>query len=102
MKTLRKTFIIITKTNQDVAEKPALENKTLQPDMHEKFFNEKFPAHLKFNVVSVDCQHTLWNIPTAQNGRECIQFLDKRFIKKYLKYADTVYWNYDPGDSMKK
>ena len=49
------------------------------------FFHEKFPTHLKFSVVSVDCQHTLWNVPTVKNGRENIQFLDKRFIKKIFK-----------------
>ena len=88
-KTLGKTYI--TKINQDATENPALENKTLQPDTGEQFFHEKFPAHLKFSVVSVDCQHTIWNVPTAQNGREYIEFIDKRFIKKYLSYADTVY-----------
>ena len=56
---------------------------------------------MKFSVVSVDCQFTLCNIPTAKNGREYIEFLDKRFIK-YLSYADTVYWNYDLGDTIKK
>ena len=52
-KTLRKTCI--TKTNQDATENPALENKILQPDTGEQLFYEKSPAHLKFNVVSVDC-----------------------------------------------
>ena len=31
-----------------------------------------------------------------------IQFLDKRFIKKYLIYADSVCWHYDLGDTIKK
>ena len=89
-KTLRKTCI--TKINQDATENPALENKTSQPpDTGQQFFHEKFPAHLKFSVVSVDCQYTLRNVTTAKNGREYIQFLEKRFIKKYLSYADTVY-----------
>ena len=57
---------------------------------------------MKFSVVSVDCQDTLWNIPTANNGRKYIESLDKRFIKKYLSYSDTVYWNYDLGDTIKK
>ena len=57
---------------------------------------------MKFSVVSVDCQHTIWNVPTAQNGREYIEFIDKRFIKKYLSYADTVCWNYDLVDTIKK
>ena len=52
-----------------------------------------------FRVVSVDSQHTLWNVPLGKNG---IQLLDKRFIKKYLRYADTVYWNYNLGDTIKK
>ena len=52
-----------------------------------------------FRVVSVDSQHTLWNVPFGKNG---IQLLDKRFIKKYLRYADTVYWNYNLGDTIKK
>ena len=38
----------------------------------------------------------------SKNSREYIQFLDKRFIKKYLRYADTIYWNYDLGDTIKK
>ena len=99
MGTLRKTCI--TKINQDATEKPALENKTLQSHTGE-YFREKFPVQLKFSVVSVDCQHTLWNVPTAKNGKEFIEFLDKRFIKKYLSYADTVYWNYDLGNTTKK
>ena len=82
METLRKTCI--TKINQDATENSALENKTLQSHTSE-YFREKFPVQLKFSVVSVDCQHTLWNVPTAKNGRENIQFLDKRFIKKIFK-----------------
>ena len=66
------------------------------------FFHEKFPHHIKFNVVSVDCQQSLWNKPAAKNGREYIQFLEKRFIKKYLNYGDTLYWNYDLGETVKK
>ena len=100
MKTLRKTYI--TKVNRDTTKNPPLENKTLQPDTGEQLFHEKFPAHLKFSVASVDCQHTIWNVPTAKNSREYIEFLDKRFIKKYLTYADTVYWNYYLGDTIKK
>ena len=99
-RTLWKTYI--TKINQDATENPALENKTLQPDTGEQFFHEKFPAHLKFSVLSVYCQHTSWNFPTAKNGREYIEFLDKGFIKKYLSYADTAYWNYNLGDTVKK
>ena len=63
-KTLGKTCI--TKINQDATSDPALENKMLQPDTGEKNFHEKFPTHLKFIVVSVDCQHTLWNVPSAK------------------------------------
>ena len=57
---------------------------------------------MKFSVVSVDCQHALWNVPTAKNGREYIEFLDKRFIKKYLSYADNVSWNCDLGGTIRK
>ena len=71
--------------NQNATKNPALENKTLQPDTGEQFSHEKFPAHLKFSVVSVDCQHTIWNVPIAKNGREYIEFLDERFIKKIFK-----------------
>ena len=38
----------------------------------------------------------------AKNGREYIQFLEKRFIKKSLSHADTVHWNYDLCDTIKK
>ena len=92
-KTLRKTCI--TKINQDATDNPAFENETLQPNTGEQFFHEKLPAHLKFSVVSVDCQHTLRTVSTVKNGREYIQILDKRFIKKNLRYTDTVYWNCD-------
>ena len=47
---------------------PSFENKKLQPDTGEQFFHENFPGQLKFSVASVDCQHTLWNVPTAKNG----------------------------------
>ena len=97
---LRKTCI--TKINQDVTENPAFKNKTLQADPGEQFFHEKFPAHLKFSVISVDCQHTLWNVPAANNGREYIQFLDKKIIKNYLRYPDAVYWDCNLGDTIKK
>ena len=63
-KKLRKTCI--TNINQDAAENPVLENETLQPDTGEQFFNENFVAHFRFRVVSVDCQHTLRNVPTAK------------------------------------
>ena len=63
-KTLRKTCI--TKINQDATENPALESKTLQPHTGGQYFYEKFPAHLKFSVVSVDCQHALWNVPHSK------------------------------------
>ena len=66
------------------------------------FFMKNFLAHLKFSVVSVDCQDTLWNIPAANHGRKYIESLDKRFIKTYLSYADTAYWNYDLGDTINK
>ena len=62
-KTFRKTCI--TKINQDETGNPSLENKTLQTDTGEQFFHEKFLAHLKFSVVSVDCQDILWNVLTA-------------------------------------
>ena len=43
------------------------------------------------------------NFPTAKNGEEYIEFLEKRFIRKYLThYADTFYWNYDLGETVKK
>ena len=43
------------------------------------------------------------NFPTAKNGKEYINFIEKRFIQKYLQtYADTLYWNYDLGDTVKK
>ena len=83
----------------------SLQNETPipQPINDTKFFYETFPSHIKFNVVSVDCQHTLWNVPTAKNGKEYIEFLEKRFISKYLtNYADTLYWNYDLGETVKK
>ena len=68
-----------------------------------QFFYETFSSHIKFNVASVNCQHTLWNVPIAKNGKEYIEFLEKRFINKYLtNYADTLYWNYDLGETVKK
>ena len=58
---------------------------------------------MKFNVVSVDSQHTLWNVPIAKNGKEYIEFLEKRFINKYLTdYTDTLYCNYGLGETVKK
>ena len=45
----------------------------------------------------------LWNVPTAKNGKEHIEFLEKQFISKYLtNYADALYWNYDLGETVKK
>ena len=53
--------------------------------------------------MSVDSQHSLWNSPTAKNGKQYINFIEKWFIQKYLQtYADTLYWNYDLGDTVKK
>ena len=46
--------------------------------LENNFFHAKFSAHLKFNIVSIDHQHTLWNIPEDKNGREYMQFSDKR------------------------
>ena len=76
-----------------MTQNPALEKKILQPDTEERLFHKKFPARLKFSVVLADCQHTLCNVPTAKIGREYIELLGKGFIKKYLKYTETVYWN---------
>lgn len=68
-----------------------------------QFFHKKFPAHVKFEVVSVDSQHSLSNSPIAKNGKEYMNFIEKWFIQKYLQtYADTLYWNYDLGDTVKK
>ena len=51
----------------------------------------------------MDCQHTLWNVPIAKNSKEYIEFLEKRFINKYLtNYANTIYCNYDLGETLKK
>ena len=41
-----------------------------------QFFQEKFPAHIKFDAVSVDSQHSLWNSPAAKNGKEYISFIE--------------------------
>ena len=57
---------------------------------------------MKFSVVSINCQHTPWNVLTAKNGRQYIQFLKIRFVKKYLSYDGIVYWNYDLSDTIKK
>ena len=90
-KNLRKTFI--TTLHKNMLES-SLQNEIpiSQPINDNQFFYEASPSHIKSNTVSVDCQHTLWNIPTAKNGKEYIEFLEKRFISKYLtNYADTLY-----------
>ena len=101
-KNLRKTC---TASIQKNMLESSLQNETPIPETinDNQFFYETFPSHIKFNVVSVDCQHTLWNVPTAKNGKEYIEFLEKRFMNKYLtNYADTLYWNYDLGETVKK
>ena len=53
--------------------------------------------------MSVDCQHTLWNVPTVKNGKEYIEFLEKQFISTYLtNCADTLYWNCDLVETVEK
>ena len=40
---------------------------------------------------------------TAKNGNEYIEFLEKQFTTEYLtNHADTLYWNYDLGETVKK
>ena len=53
--------------------------------------------HVKFQVASVDAQHTLWNTPTAENGKQYIGFLYERHWSYYFNKLDvnTLYWNYD-------
>ena len=57
-KNLRKTF---TATIQKNMFESSLQNRTPipQPITDNQFFYETFPSHIKFNVVLVDCQHTL-------------------------------------------
>ena len=70
----------------------SLQNETpiLQPIIDNQFFFETFSSHMKFNVVSVDCQHTLWNVPTAKNDNY------------FTNYGQTLYWNYDLRETVKK
>ena len=96
-KNLGKTCI--TEINQDPTENPALENKTLKADTGVQYFHEKFLAHLKFIVVSVDCQHTLWN---GKEWQRVLSILRQKGYKNFLSYADTIYWKYDLADTIKK
>ena len=82
---------------------PQNETPIPQPINGNQFFYETFPSHIKFNVVSVNCQDTLWNVPTAKNGKEYIEFLEKRFISKYLtNYPEALDWNCDLGETVTK
>ena len=64
--------------------------KQLQQHTPEIQFNHgKFPAHIKFDVVSVGSQH--WNSPIAKNGKEYIHFIEKRFIKNIYKRAMLIH-----------
>ena len=74
-KNLRKTC---TATIPENMFESSLQNETHipQPINDNQFFHETFPSHKTFNVRSVDCQHTLWNVPAAKNGKESIEFLE--------------------------
>ena len=95
---------VISKINSSTTENFLEIQKQLpQHSAETQFFHKKFPAHVKFEVVSVDSQHSLSNSPIAKNGKEYMNFIEKWFIQKYLQtYADTLYWNYDLGDTVKK
>ena len=47
--------------------------------------------------MSIDAQHTLWQIPSVKSGKEYLEFLGKRHWDFYFKKpgTQTVYWNYD-------
>ena len=54
---------------------------------------------MKFIVVSVDCQHTLWN---GKEWQRVLSILRQKGYKNFLSYADTIYWKYDLADTIKK
>ena len=61
------------------------------------FLHSTFPHHISFSVATVDAQHTLWDTPTASNGKDYISFLFKRHWSYYFNVvkSNIVYWSYD-------
>ena len=45
-----------------------------QPINENQFFYETFPSHIKFNVMSVDCQHTLWKVLLQKMATNTLNF----------------------------
>ena len=67
----------ISKINSSITENSMEIQKQLpQHSTETQFLHEKFPAHIKFNFVSVDSLHSLWNSP-KQKIAECINFIEK-------------------------
>lgn len=60
---------VISKINSSTTENfMEIQKQLPQYSAETQFFHEKFPAHVKFDVVSVDSQHSLSNSPIAKNG----------------------------------
>ena len=69
---------VISKITSSITENSMEIQKQLpQHTAETQFFHEKLPAHVKFNVVSVDSQHSLLNSPISKNGKEYINFIEK-------------------------
>ena len=88
------------KISADITQAPATPQQISVPHVKPNqtlFYQDKFPHHVKLEVVSVDSQHTLWNSPGVKSGTEYIRFIGARFFNHYFLTLDasTVYWNYD-------
>ena len=69
---------VISKITSSITENSMEIQKQLpQHTAETQFFHEKLPAHVKFDVVSVDSQHSLLNSPISKNGKEYINFIEK-------------------------
>ena len=68
------------------------------------FVHDKFPDNISFDVVSVDAQHTLWQVPSVKTGKEYVKLLGKRHWDTYYQKlcVDTLYWNYLLKDLIQK
>ena len=66
--------------------------------------HESIPEHIKFQVASVDAQHTLWNTPSAENGMQDVKFINERHWSYYFQTlnVNTLYWNYDLKSIVEK